>query len=77
MSGFMKNSLLISLIILFLASSNIVAQSASLSGFVTDSTNGEALIGANVYLHNQPIGISSNEIGYYVLHPVPPDTYTI
>lgn len=77
MSGFMKNALFISFITLTIASSNILAQSASLSGFVTDSTNGEALIGANVYLQNQPIGISSNEMGYYVLYPVPAGRYTV
>jgi len=56
---------------------NLYAESASLSGFVTDSTSGEGLIGANVYLQDLPIGISTNYQGYYVLHPLPAGSYLL
>ena len=54
-----------------------VQAGSSISGFVTDSTNGEGLIGANVYLEDGVIGISTNMQGYYVLHPIPPGDYTL
>lgn len=56
---------------------NLYAESASLSGFVTDSTSGEGLIGANVYLQDLPIGISTNYQGYYVLHPLLAGSYLL
>ena len=49
----------------------------TINGFVTDSTSGEGLIGANVYLDDLPLGISTNEEGYYVLHPIPPGRHTL
>jgi len=53
------------------------AQQGTISGFVTDSSNGEGLIGANVYLMKSSIGNSSNQHGYYVLHPVPPGEHVL
>ncbi len=44
---------------------------ATLSGFVYDATNGEALIGANIYLQNTTIGGSTNLSGYYVIPEIP------
>ncbi|MEJ2048246.1 MAG: TonB-dependent receptor [Calditrichota bacterium] len=49
----------------------------TINGFVTDSTSGEGLIGANVYLDDLPLGISTSEEGYYVLHPIPPGRHTL
>ena len=49
----------------------------TINGFITDSSSGEGLIGANVYLDDFPIGISTNEQGYYVLHPIPPGKHTL
>jgi len=51
--------------------SALLADHGNVSGFVTDSTSGEGLIGANIYLENGNIGVSSNQQGYYVLHPLP------
>jgi hypothetical protein len=61
---------------LMLLSGNLFAGS-SISGFVTDSTSGEGLYHANVYLEGHPIGISTNEQGYYVLHPIPDGDYIL
>lgn len=55
----------------------LFAQPASISGFVTDSTNGNALIGANIYLEGNALGSSSNDEGYYVIHPISPGDYTL
>jgi hypothetical protein len=49
----------------------------TINGFITDNSSGEGLIGANVYLDDFPIGISTNEQGYYVLHPIPPGKHTL
>jgi hypothetical protein len=51
--------------------------SASISGFVTDASNGENLGFANVYLENTQLGAATNEKGYYIIHNVPPGRYTI
>jgi hypothetical protein len=50
---------------------------ASISGFVSDASNGENLSFANVYLENTQLGAATNEKGYYIVHNVPPGTYTI
>ncbi|RQV99669.1 MAG: TonB-dependent receptor, partial [Calditrichaeota bacterium] len=39
--------------------------------------NGEGLIGANVFLANELIGIATNDQGYYVLRPVPTGNHLI
>ncbi len=43
------------------------SQSISLSGFVRDATNDEAIIGATIYEAYQKIGTATNEYGYYSL----------
>jgi len=50
---------------------------ASISGFVTDASNGEKLSFANVYLEGTQLGAASNEKGYYIIHRVPSGAYTI
>jgi len=53
------------------------AQYATISGFVYDASNGEALIGTNVYLEGTQRGSSTNNSGYYVIPRIPVGTYTI
>ncbi|HFE64214.1 MAG TPA: TonB-dependent receptor, partial [Caldithrix sp.] len=67
----MKKSIFFISFILLIIGETAFAQTATLSGFVTDSTNGESLIGANIYFQDLPIGISSNEHGYFILQSVP------
>lgn len=57
------------LLISFFIITNLQAQNseASVSGFVFDLSNGEALIGANVYLTGINRGASSNTSGYFVI----------
>ncbi len=40
----------------------------SLSGFISDSSSGESLIGANVYTLGKSVGTSTNEFGYYSMN---------
>ncbi len=37
----------------------------TISGYITDKTSGEQLIGANVYLYDKSIGTQTNEHGFY------------
>ncbi|MCX7797658.1 MAG: TonB-dependent receptor [Melioribacter sp.] len=58
---------------------NIYSQNsfASLSGFVYDSSTGEGLIGANVYLKGVNLGASTNLSGYYVIPHIRPGKYEL
>lgn len=52
-------------------------RSARISGFVRDSTSGEALIGANVYLRETQRGAATNSSGFYAIGGVSPGTYAL
>lgn len=49
-------------------------QPGNLRGFVTDSTNGEALAFSNVFLKEINVGASTNERGLYLIKSIPPGT---
>jgi hypothetical protein len=51
-------------------------QKISISGYLKDTTNGETLIGASVYVKNLKTGTQANEYGYFVI-TVPPGQYTL
>ena len=51
--------------------------SGSVYGFVTDSSNGEALIGANVFINELELGMATDINGYYVLQEITSGTYDI
>ncbi|MEQ8425918.1 MAG: TonB-dependent receptor, partial [Cyclobacteriaceae bacterium] len=53
-----------------------VARKVTLSGYITDSSNGEALIGATVVITDLAIGASSNVFGFYSL-TVPEGEYDL
>lgn len=58
-------------------SSSIFAQKFTLSGTLSDASNGERLIGANVYNKNNPLqGTTANTYGFYSL-TLPAGNYTI
>lgn len=46
-------------------------QSGNLRGFVTDSTNGEALAFCNVFIKDLSIGASTNERGLFLIKSIP------
>ena len=72
-----KKYVLVILFFIFLTSLDVFAQTGAtiVSGFITDSTSGEALIGSNILLYkdsistNQPpfTGTSTNNYGFYAL----------
>lgn len=49
----------------------------TLSGFIFDDKNYEAIIGANIYFEDIAIGSSTNTNGYYVVSNIPSGTYTL
>jgi len=53
------------------------AQNGTISGFVYDASNGEALIGANVYIKNLNLGASTNLSGYFVITNIPSGKHTL
>lgn len=55
----------------------LLAQPASISGFVVDSTSGESMISANVYLEDIQVGSTTNAEGYYVIYPIPPGEHEL
>ena len=71
-------------VLILFAGSAPAQDTASLSGYVRDATNGETLLGANVVLQGDttvadPIwrGTATNNAGYYSLPDIPPGTYTV
>ena len=51
--------------LLFAVALSAIAQRHSVSGYVTDSATGEALIGATVFIQELNKGVPSNNYGYY------------
>ena len=57
-------------------SSIYAQQKVTLSGYIKDDDNGEALIGATVYIKETQSGSASNVYGFYSV-TVPPGKYTV
>ena len=62
--------------ILFLIT-HLGAQSTIISGFISDSSSGEALIGANVILQETGQGMATDMNGYYVIQVIFPGDYVL
>ncbi|MDF1549826.1 MAG: TonB-dependent receptor [Bacteroidales bacterium] len=63
----MKKSFIVLLLCLTGISSNLLAQTFTMSGYVKDASNGEELIGATVYVEEIKSGTVSNSYGFYSL----------
>jgi hypothetical protein len=50
---------------------------STISGFIYEESNGEAIIGANVFIEGLPIGSATNHSGYYVIPEVPPGIHVL
>ncbi|MEE3203913.1 MAG: TonB-dependent receptor [Candidatus Neomarinimicrobiota bacterium] len=70
----MNKKLIILISIIF---SFVSGQNGIISGFVTDSSSGEALIGANVVLIESGKGMATEMNGYYIIQGVAEGTYTL
>jgi len=63
-------------ILLSILTLSLFAAKVTLSGYVKDKANGEALIGATVYLPDLKIGVSTNTYGFYSVS-IPEGSYKI
>ncbi|MFP8488820.1 TonB-dependent receptor [Gracilimonas sp. Q87] len=74
----MHRIILILLGILICSTVEVTAQqTASVSGYVTDSETGETLISANIGFQGTRLGASTNTLGYYTITNIEPGTYTL
>ncbi|QIA09931.1 TonB-dependent receptor [Draconibacterium halophilum] len=69
----MKTMMLLLLLFIGVA---VQAQNITLSGYLRDASNGEALIGATVYVEELKQGTASNAYGFYSL-TIPEGSYTL
>ena len=69
----MKRNLIFSFIIL----SILKAQTSIISGFVSDSSSGESLIGANVFLRETGQGMATDINGYYIIQDIVSGNYPL
>ena len=65
------------LISVFILITFIKAESSIISGFISDSASGEALIGANIFLMETGQGMATDMNGYYIIQDIIPGSYTI
>ena len=65
------------LILLYQLNFSFSQNNGSVYGFVTDSSNGEALIGANVFITDLALGMATDVNGYYVLQEIPQGLYEV
>lgn len=71
------NIISIFLILLFSVTILLAGTTGKIAGRVTDASNGEALIGVNLFIENTPFGATTDLDGYYVILNVPPGKHTL
>ncbi len=67
----------ISLLFILTLSGQLFAQRGTITGQITDSDNGDPLIGANVLIKGTTLGAATNVEGYYTIQNVPVGAVTI
>ena len=65
------------MIAIYITSSLLYSQNASISGTVKDSLNGDELIGANVFIKGTSLGSATAKNGQYQINNVALGTYTV
>jgi len=64
-------------IVLLFTFTQLNAQSGIISGFISDSSSAEALIGANVILQETGQGMATDINGYYIIQDITPGNYVL
>lgn len=64
------------LILLSILTSSYAQQKYTISGYVTDKSSGESIVGTNIYSKDLNVGVSSNTYGFYSL-TLPEGTHNI
>ncbi len=72
-----KFKTIFTLIIVFLLSQIVWSQTSKISGKITDKSNNQPLIGANVILVGTSLGASSDMEGNYLIPNVNSGSYTL
>ena len=55
------------LILLSIVTSSYAQKKYTISGYITDKTNGESVVGVNIYCADLSLGVTSNTYGFYSL----------
>ncbi len=63
-------------VIAMLLTSSVMAQKATLNGYVSDRKTGERLLGASIFINNRNLGTTSNAFGFYSI-TLPVDTMDV
>ena len=63
--------------LLIFSYSLVYPQNGIISGFISDSSSGEALIGANVIIQETGQGMATDINGYYIIQNINPGEYTL
>ncbi len=69
--------LIVATSVAFALNSNLISDNGSISGFVSDDTTKETLIGATVVLEGTKHGAITNKNGFFTINNVPPGRYKI
>lgn len=77
MNIFTRFLLIISLLIILPSFTSAQSESGKIQGFVTDSTSGESLFGANVYLKGTSLGAATDMQGKFVITNVDAGSYIL
>ncbi len=72
----MYKTLLTAIITVWFACSAYAQQKFTISGYIKDASNGETLIGANIFIKELASGVSSNEYGFYSIS-IPEGSYQL
>lgn len=67
---------LITILLILILSLPVLAEKVTLSGYLKDKANGEALIGATIYIPQLKTGVITNPYGFYSIS-VPQGTYSV
>ncbi|MCS5623864.1 MAG: carboxypeptidase-like regulatory domain-containing protein [Candidatus Marinimicrobia bacterium] len=65
------------ILVFYITGTFLYSQSASISGTVKDILNGDALIGANVFIQETSLGAATTDNGQYQINNVNLGTYTV
>ena len=65
------------LLIIMVSTTMIFAQNATLTGTVKDSSNGNALVGANVFISGTSLGAAAIDDGIFTINNIKPGSYTV
>jgi hypothetical protein len=72
----MKHYLVAFISILFLSIESNAQDKVTFNGYIKDSTNGETLIGATIYIKELRVGTQTNEYGYFTVN-IPKGKYVV